>query len=437
MNQTRRDFLMQGSSAVAASLIGQQAQEKRPPNVLFILTDQHRQDGVGAYGKPGIRTPNLDGLARHGIRFDRAYTAQPVCSPNRASILSGLYPHRHGVRENLWPLSPDVRILPHLLREHGYRCGYFGKWHLGDPARGAYDVMPTYERDGRGGSGQSGWGHYYTVDEKKVYQTEILTKDTIDFIKQSEQPFYATVSFYPPHPPYSVPPHYEAMYASLYPDDENRRKYYAMCTAIDDAVGRLLDALEDQSLTQNTLVIFTTEHGHHFDRRWNDHSKRSCYDIAARVPLLMRFPGTIPLGQQSKALFSQVDLFPTIAGLLELPTPEATDGVDQSDLLIGKTEKTRDHLAIVNVPRRDRTPEPYEGTLPDEERCVRTDDWKLILSSTRHPELYRPDDDPDERTNLWDQYKDTDIVTGLKDHLTAWATQTSDSLTSKLLSTPE
>ena len=364
MNQTRRDFLMQGSSAVAASLIGQQAQEKRPPNVLFILTDQHRQDGVGAYGKPGIRTPNLDGLARDGIRFDRAYTAQPVCSPNRASILSGLYPHRHGVRENLWPLSPDVRILPHLLREHDYRCGYFGKWHLGDPARGAYDVMPTYERDGRGGRGRSGWGHYYTV-------------------------------------------------------------------------GRLLDALEDQSLTQNTLVIFTTEHGHHFDRRWNDHSKRSCYDIAARVPLLMRFPGTIPLGQQSRALFSQVDLFPTIAGLLELPTPEATDGVDQSDLLIGKTEKTRDHLAIVNVPRRDRTPEPYEGTLPDEERCVRTDDWKLILSSTRHPELYRPDDDPDERTNLWDQYKDTDIVTGLKDHLTAWATQTSDSLTSKLLSTPE
>ena len=437
MSQTRRDFLKQGGTALAASLVGQHslhAQDGPPPNVLFILTDQHRQDGVGAYGKPGVITPNLDRIARDGIRFDRAYTAQPVRSPNRASILSGLYPHRHGVRENLWPLSPDVRILPHLLRENGYRCGYFGKWHLGDPARVAYDVMPSYERDGRGGRGSSGWGHYYTIGEKKVYQTGVIANDVSQFIKSSDRPFYAVASFYPPHPPYSVPSQYEEMYRGLYPDDENRRRYYAMCTAIDDAVGNLLQTLEDEGLTENTLVVFTTEHGHHFDRRWNDHSKRSCYDIAARIPLLMRFPGRIPPEQQSRALFSQVDLFSTIAGLLGLPTtPDATDGIDQSDLLMRKTVERREYVAMINVPHRDRTPEPYEGTMPDEERCVRTDDWKLILSVNRPPELYHPDNDPTERNNLWAEYKNSDVVGSLRGHLSEWATETGDPLAPKLL----
>tara|TARA_Y100000588_G_scaffold194978_1_gene209076 strand:- start:8145 stop:9458 length:1314 start_codon:yes stop_codon:yes gene_type:complete len=435
MTPTRRDFLKQGSAALAASLVGKVAsvQAAPAPNLLFILTDQHRRDGVGAYGKPSVLTPNLDRIASEGIRLDRAYTAQPVCSPNRASILSGLYPHRHGVRENNWPLSPDVHILPHLLQANAYRTGYFGKWHLGDPARVAYDVMPSYERDGRGGGSASGWAHYYTIDDQKVYQTDVISRDIGDFIRTSDKPFYAVASFYPPHPPYSVPKRYEEMYRELYPEDQNRRRYYAMCTAVDDAVGHLLETLEAKEIADNTLVVFTTEHGHYFDRRWNNHSKRSCYDVAARIPLLMRFPGHIPDGQESTALFSHADLFPTLAGLLGLAPPEV-DGIDQSDLLQGKTEATRDYLSIVNVPRPDRTSKPHDGPMPGEERCVRTNDWKLILSRDRAPELYHPDNDPEERDNVWSSHRDTEVVGSLKAHLSEWASATNDPLTPRLLS---
>lgn len=389
--ENRRDFLKRsvaGSFAGLPLAAAQLAETNRPPNLLFILTDQHRQDGVGAYGKSGVLTPNLDRVAADGIHFNRAYTAQPVCSPNRACILSGLYPHRHRVRENNWPLSPEVRILPHLLREQGYRCGYFGKWHLGDPARVAYDVMPAYERDGRGASGRTSFGHYYTIDDQKVYQTEVLAKDVGDFISTSDRPFYAVASFYPPHPPYSVPARYEEIYRTQYPDNERRRRYYAMCTAVDDAVGHLLGVLEDKGVADNTLVVFTTEHAHHFDRRWNDHSKRSCYDIAARVPLLMSFPGRVPQRQVTENLFCSVDILPTIAGLLGHPVPRGIDGIDQSALLKKETDRRRDYLVMVNVPRPNRTSKPHNGTMPGEERCVRTDDWKLILSVDRPPELY-------------------------------------------------
>ena len=150
------------------------APEKAKPNCLFILVDQQRQDGVGAYVSDSkVETPHLDAMAAGGILFNRAYTAQPVCAPNRGSIFSGLYPFNHGVRENTWDLNPEVKLTPHYLKKAGYTSGYFGKWHLGDPARKAFDVMPDYPGDGRGK------GHYYTVDGKQVYQTEVLSKDVM------------------------------------------------------------------------------------------------------------------------------------------------------------------------------------------------------------------------------------------------------------------
>ncbi len=260
------------------------AQDK--PNLLFLLTDQHRRDGVGAYDLTPVKTPHLDRIAAEGVRFNRAYTAQPVCAPNRGAIMSGLYPHNHGVLENTWPLDTGVRILPDFYREQGYRTGYFGKWHLGDPARDAWDEMPLYPGDGRGSK------HYYEVNGEMVYQTEAITPDVIDFMtRDASQPFVAFASYYPPHPAYSVPKAYEEMYADVYPDDERRRIYYGMVSAVDDAVGRLLKALDDSGMAGNTLVVFTTEHGHYFEHRWNDHDKRLCYDTSARIPMLMRFPG--------------------------------------------------------------------------------------------------------------------------------------------------
>ena len=140
-NVSRRDFIgAVGSTAVELSMMSETTAEPKP-NLLFILTDQHRRDGVGCYGKKGIITPNLDRLASDGMRFDRAYAAQPVCAPNRGTIFSGLYPHNHGVLENTWDIDPEIPLFPDFLKAVGYRCAYFGKWHLGDPARDAWETM--------------------------------------------------------------------------------------------------------------------------------------------------------------------------------------------------------------------------------------------------------------------------------------------------------
>ena len=426
-------FLKSSGLAIGTVLLlfsGLLAQTAKKPNLLFILTDQHRRDGVGAYGLTAVNTPNIDRIAEEGIRFNRAYTAQPVCAPNRAAIMAGLYPHNTGVRENTWDMDTDIPILPDFLRKHGYRTGYFGKWHLGDPARDAWEEMPIYPNDGRGR------GHYYEIDGKQVYQTEVITSDVITFMaSDQDKPFCVFASYYPPHPPYSVPSEYEAQYADIYPDDENRRKYYAMCTAVDDAVGELLNSLEEQGVSDNTLIVFTTEHGHHFEHRWNDHAKRLCYDVSARIPMLMRFPGTIPEGQVSDALISSVDLFQTLVNLLGLPAAEGLDGVNLGNQITQRTDKGRASLVMVNVPFINKQSRPNQPELEKgEERCVIQGDWKLILSTVREPELYNLQSDPQELNNRWAESGDSKITEGLKKQLNFWGKRTGDPLTAKLLS---
>ena len=415
---------------LAAGLFGPlAAQTEKKPNLLFILTDQHRRDGVGVYGEAEVMTPNIDRIAKEGIRFNQAYTAQPVCAPNRGAMMSGLYPHNHGVIENTWDLDTDVRILPDLYRENGYRTGYFGKWHLGDPARDAWDEMPIYPRDGRGN------GHYYEIDGELVYQTEVITPAVVDFMtKDPDQPFVAFASYYPPHPPYSAPKVYEEMYSDIYPDDKRQRIYYAMCTAVDDTVGKLLQALDEHGLAENTLVVFTTEHGHNFEHRWNFHDKRLCYDISARVPLLMRFPGVIEEGQVSNNLISAVDLYQTMTNLMGLVADPGLDGVNLGNQISGRTDKGRASLVMVNIPFIDKS---SETNMPDlekgQERCVVSDDWKLILSTVREPELYLTLSDPEEVHNKWDMFKDSVTVADLKLALHYWGKRTKDPLTAELL----
>ncbi|MCZ6673526.1 MAG: sulfatase-like hydrolase/transferase, partial [Verrucomicrobia bacterium] len=305
----------------------------------------------------------------------------------------------------------------------------FGKWHLGDPARDAWDVMPIYPGDGRGS------GHYFEVDGEQVYQTEVITPDVIDFMEaDAEKPFCAFASYYPPHPPYSVPEKYEAMYADQFPEDEERRKYYAMCSAVDDAVGELLASLEKQGVADNTLVVFTTEHGHFFDHRWNDHDKRLCYDTTARIPMLMRFPDVIPAGQQSNNLICSVDLYQTMTGLLGISAGTGLDGWNLGEQISGKTSKGRSSVVMVNVPFINKDNLPHQPDFEKgEERCIIKGDWKLILSTVRKPELYHLPSDPDERQNRWLDSKDSEVTKDLIDELRQWSTKTSDPLTPILL----
>jgi arylsulfatase A-like enzyme len=263
----------------------------------------------------------------------------------------------------------------------------------------------------------------------------VITPDVIDFMKEeTNKPFCAFASYYPPHPPYSVPENYEAIYAEVYPEDEERRKYYAMCSAVDDAVGDLLHSLEEQGVADNTLVVFTTEHGHNFDHRWNAHDKRLCYDTSARIPMLMRFPGTIKAGQVSEALISSVDLFPTMTNLMGLVAGPGLDGVNLGNQISGRTKKGRASLVMVNIPFIDKSQSPHQPDLDKgEERCVISGEWKLILSTVREPELYHLTSDPEEINNRWVNSKDTVTVADLTLALHYWGIRTKDPLTEKLL----
>lgn len=392
-------------------------ESKSRPNILFILTDQHRRDCVGAYGNPKVHTPHLDRIAHEGVRFDRAYVSQPVCSPCRSSIQTGLYPHSSGVWENKVPLPNSSRTIGEMLKETGYDCGYFGKWHLG--RRDAFETFPEYPNDGRGNN------HYFGQGENKRYGIDVITEDAIRFVRKARnKPFCTFVSFYPPHPPYSVPPGYEERYKDI--PDRHKRIYYAMCTKIDEKIGEMLGILKEMDIEDKTLVVFTTEHGHHFEHRWNDHDKRLCYDTASRIPLLMRMAGVLPGGRETDGLISSVDLVPTMFSLIGQPIPAGLEGRDLSDLARGKTERGREFVFMENIPypfKRDK----------GEERCVRDDRWKLILSTVREPELYDMQGDPQELTNLWAERRGTPVAARLIRALSDWAERTRDPLAPGLL----
>ncbi len=403
-----------------AAVSGAQAETAPPgggPNILFILADQYRWDCVGASGNGEIHTPNLDRLAREGVMLNRFYAAQPVCSPNRATILTGLYPHSAGVSENNIPLPKTSKTLGEILTPAGYDCGYFGKWHL--VRRDAFPTFPEYPSDGRGKD------HYFGKGSDKRYGVDVITDDAVTFIRKTrDKPFYVYVSYYPPHPPFSVPAEYEERYKGI--ADRERRIYYAMCTKVDEAVGRLLKTLEDAGLAKHTLVVFTSDHGHNFEYRWNKHHKRLCYDTSARIPLIARMPGAIPAGRRSEGLGSSVDLVPTMLSLIGKPVPAGLQGRDLADLLRGKTDKGRDYVFIENWPFVSA---PDKGV----ERCVLDDRWKLILSTKRPPELYEYKVDDKEVTNLWETKKDEPFVVGLLEQLGRWAEETRDEVAPGLI----
>ncbi|MGH9340414.1 MAG: sulfatase family protein [Acidobacteriota bacterium] len=423
----RRSFLRQAGFSALAAAAGPgmerlNAALPRPAgkrlNILLILTDQHRYDGVGVNGNEKISTPNLDRIAREGARFERAYVAQPVCSPNRAAIFTGLYPHSSGVWENNVPLPSTTPAISELMKAAGYDCGYFGKWHLG--RRDAFDAMPEYPKDGRGS------GHYFGEGASRRYAVDVLTEDVLTFLRRERSgPFFACVSYYPPHPPYSVPADYLEPYEGI--EDERVRAYYAMVSKVDEKVGELLRALDELEIRDQTLVIFTSEHGHYFQPRWNDHAKRLCYDTASRIPLLMRLPGRFSAGLQVEGLFSSVDLTPTILGLIGYQGGRAQQGRDFSaHLLEGRTGGMREHFFIENIPFPF---EPRKGM----ERCVGSREWKLILSTRRPPELVNYRTDPREGRNQWDDLRHSSLCHGLREGLRDWAEKTHDQLSLQLL----
>ena len=414
------------------------AQPARRPNVLLLLADQWRAQTLPMAGDEDLQAPNLARLGSDSVTFSRAYAAYPLCSPSRASILTGRFPHACRVPGNNWALAAEEPSLAALLAGAGYRTGYIGKWHLDGEANPGF-VPPGERRFGFQYWAAFNRGHRYydsvyfrdTPEPVKGpgFEPDYQTALAASFIRQNrEQPFFLFVSWGPPHTPRRPPERFAQMYDAKrfqlranVPDDyqakarEGYAGYYGLCSAVDHNVGLLLDTLDAERLTRDTIVVFTADHGDLLGSHGLEF-KNEPYEESARVPLVVRYPGRMKGGTQSDALVSLVDLAPTLASLCGVTPPDAIQGVD--------------HSASFTSGSGPRAESVYgEGKLGQEgewRMIVRGAD-KLVVNRGMEPShLYNLAQDPFEMDNLMgrrDQRTKTDELRAL---LRRWMLRTSD-----------
>lgn len=394
------------------------------PNILIVFTDQQRWDTVGCYGNPMGLTPHLDAMARQGVRFEYAFTPQPVCAPARGCLQTGRYATAHGVWRNGLALSADEATLAHDFGSAGYRTGYIGKWHLANT--GAEAVPP--ERRG-------GYQHWEAADVLEYtshpydtvlfdvanqpihlagYRVDALTDRAVAFLRQpQERPFFLFLSFLEPHfqndlQAFVAPDGYAERYADCYvppdleghPGDwpESLPDYYGMVARIDECLGRLRAELERQGLDRNTLVVFTSDHGCHFRTR-NGEYKRSCHESSIRIPLLMQGPG-FEGGRVISELVSLLDLPPTLLAAAGLEVPARMQGHSLWPLVQGEATdwpaEVFFQISESQVGRALRTARwKYSVEAPEKQG------WRDPASDTYVEQyLYDLDADPFEQRNL-------------------------------------
>ena len=334
---------------------------RRSPNVVVVFADQMRASAVGYAGVEGVVTPHLDRLAGRGARFSRATSNTPICSPARASLLTGLHTLSHGVVTNDIQLRTDVTSIAHRLNGAGYRCGYIGKWHLDGSDRGGF-TPPGPRRQGF----DDHWAvancnhHYYDAyyylddDPEPVwidgYEPDAQTALAVDYIEaraREDDPFCLFLSWGPPHCPYlEVPRRHFDRYppdairlkpnAPEYADRELIAGYYAHITALDENLGRITDAVERAGIAGDTIIVFTSDHGDMLfsqDRGW----KYKPWQESVGVPLVIAWDGHVPAGRHVRTPVSLVDVMPTLLGLAGVAVPESVEGVSLAPLVLGES----------------------------------------------------------------------------------------------------
>ncbi len=346
------------------------------PNLLFVFADQWRAQATGYAGDVNAPTPHLDALQRESIDCCNAVSGYPVCTPYRASLITGQYPHQHGCYSNNVPLDAEAVSIGKCFRDTGYRTGYIGKWHIDGydkvPGFSNTDWIPPDRRQGfdywRGcEGGLDYWKMVYYDDEGQRchwpgYAPFSQTDDAIGFLERHEDdPFCLFLSWTPPHSPFeTAPAEYQQridpeqiVLPPNVPDHHrlNARRciagYYAHIAALDDCIGRLTAALERLGLADDTILVFTSDHGELCGSKghWD---KARPYDEAIRVPFLLRWPAG--LGREARELQMPIDgpdLMPTLLSLCGLEVPETCSGRDWSPQIRGDEPDDLDHAALL------------------------------------------------------------------------------------------
>jgi arylsulfatase A-like enzyme len=441
----RRGFLGSITAALAAPKL---AAQSRPPNVLLILFDKCRTDAIGAYAGNQASTPHIDALAGEGVLFSHAFTPAALCGPARASMLTGKYPHAHGLRRNVYPVTrgrsnssydhpiPDPFRDPRfqlwdnfafLLNNAGYTTGCVGKWHLGPGNPGFFDYFKGFNSLLR---------HWVGEPHRSAYRPDVHTDDAIRFIEQNAaRPWFLYQSYYAPHEPLDPPKQWLDRYTG-----REHADYFATVSHLDHCVGRTVDALRKRNLLDETLVIFTTDHG----RTWVDRPGSSegislPYEEVSRVPLVLRYPRLLPRGRKWRSGVTTADLMPTVLEACNVSLGQGPPSFNLSPVLHsrsliaevrGDDDRWRRPIILQNIPQKGIDHSYFD------ERAVRTERWKLILRKfdvrpeLRPGELYDLAGDPGETRNLYSSHGNQ--VRELAAELARWGEDTGDELAREL-----
>jgi len=401
--------------------------EVRRPNILVVTIDNLGYADLGCFGNPLVVTPNLDALAREGVRCTAFYSASPTCSPSRAALLTGRYPQRNGLNIQLpgiagnWGqgLAPREVLIPAYLKPAGYATGCFGKWNIGfapgtRPTEEGFDefigFVPgqvdyyTYKYQGRHGL-YRGTEEYHT----DKYATDLWADATIDFIRrQAGKPFFVYLPFNAPHSPdasnyapgepirYRVPEKYLKLYGSNADEPNDRIRYFATISAMDDALGRVLRTLDELKLRENTLVIFFNDNGANTSREHGlkfatnapyRGGRPDCWEGGIRVPAIFRWPGRLPADVDCDTPLIATDVLPMILATAGVSPPagRVLDGIDPTAILAGRAP----------------APERVLGWEYGGQAAVRAGRYKLMRPGRGQPfQLFDLVADPGERRDL-------------------------------------
>ncbi|MHC4572936.1 MAG: sulfatase-like hydrolase/transferase [Planctomycetota bacterium] len=484
---TRRQFIKStaaGSLALTAlgpSVVSAVKQSRRKPNLLFLWTDEQRADTMAAYGNTKIRVPNLNRLASESFVFKRAYVTQPVCTPSRCSVITGLWPHTSGLIRNNLPLPADTPCLPEMLSDPDYRTAYMGKWHLGD------EIFPQHGFEEWVSIEDIYWKRYTKVRDKEhavsdyhyhlvslghkppglrfsrtfaaglpfeQSKPKFLERRACDFLRRHRgEPFILYVNFLEPHMPFTGPfdNEYDPAYVDLPAnfddpledneplvyrkmrkeiirkygsDEESFRKliarYWGLVTEVDMCVGGILNTLEELGLADNTIVVYTSDHGDMMGAH-RLVTKGVMYEEASRVPWLMRVPW---MGRNQRVIeqpVSHIDLIPTVLELMGSKSPDSLQGHSLVPLMKGG-KPAEDHVFI----------EWNVGTVQELNAPVRTvvspDGWKLSLFKGDKSQLFNLNKDPGETKNLFDSGRHQDVINQLSARIRRWQKKTKDTI---------
>jgi arylsulfatase A-like enzyme len=468
---------------------------QRKPNLVLFLPDQQRADTIACYGGAKVHAPNLNKLASESVVFERAYVTHPVCTPSRSSLMTGTWPHINGCTRNSVPLDRRFRVFPEMMEDKDYHTAYMGKWHLGEegPARrGFHQWISTDDHGdytnfliaaGVTPDKQNGRFSELAISNLPIElsRPKFLEKQACEFIeKHHRDPFILVVGFVEPHSPYNGPlnndhplDEVDLDFTATLPESENiplryrlmrewqqaeavldrerlptqlffgitpeeyrsiKQRYLGLVTLVDQSIGAILGCLERFDLTDNTIVVHTSDHGdslgaHHL------FGKEVMFEEAARVPLLVRLPGQTP-GKIVPRPVSHIDFVPTLLDLLSQPTHSQCAGNSLLPLIREDTAP-QENIFMEWAPNRTKV---KKGTSLAPRRMIKRavdestrtvvspDGWKLCLRDKDLNELYNLNDDPLETRNLYSDGQYASVISRYTGELRRWQEATHDTL---------